>query len=322
MAAPTLTETLDTLYTTTWQLMRDDIINQIFNATPLWSQFRNRERVRRESGGRWIGFPLEYAKNTTVKFIKKGGTVSLNKDEVATTGKVDWKYLIGNLTRYWVEDQQNSGKSQLMNKIQIELSNLKNSLIDQLETSLFGDGTGFAGDAIDGLQNIVSATSTYAGLAPATYTWWQSTVQAAAGAASVYLRADMTNVYNDIQKLKTPTTKPTLIVTDQTTYELFENEVLAPMQRIMNQELKSLGWERFEFKGTPVDWSPAAAPAGTMYFLNANYLQLVIDSKADFQDTEWKVIPNSLDRAMQIVTALNLVCTNRAMQGRLTGIAA
>lgn len=322
MAAPTLTETLDTLYTTTWQLMRDDIINQIFTATPLWAQLRNKERIRRESGGRWIGFPVEYAKNTTVKFIGKGGTVSLNKDDIATTGKVDWKYLVGNLTRYWVEDQQNAGKSQLMNKVQIELSNLRNSLIDQLETSLFGDGSGFGGLAVDGLQNIVDSAGTYAGLSSSTYTWWKSIEKASTGAAAVYLRSDMTNVYNSVQRLKTPSMKPSIIVTDQTSYELFETEVLAPMQRIMNQELKSLGFERFEFKGTPVDWSPAASPSGVMYFLNTNYLQLVIDSKADFQETEWKPVQNSLDRAMQIVTALNLVCTNRAAQGLLTGITA
>lgn len=318
---PTLTESLDTLYTTTWQLMRDEVINQVFASTPLWSQLRNRERVRRESGGRWIGFGVEYAKNTTVDYIGKGGTVSLAKDDIATTGKVDWKYLIGNLTRYWVDDQQNAGKSQLMNKINIELNNLKNSLIDTLETSLFSDGTGFGGMEIDGLGNIVSASSTYAGLAPGTYDWWKATTKASTGSASVYLRSDMTNVFNTTQIIKTPSNKPSIIITDQASYELFENEVLAPMQRIMNQELKSLGFERFEFKGAPVDWSPAAT-AGSMYFLNTNYMQLVIDSKADFEMTEWKTIPNSLDRASQIVTALNLVCTNRASQGVLTGITA
>ena len=214
MAAPTLTETLDTLYTTTWQLLRDEIVNQIFTATPLWAQMRNREKVRRESGGRWIGFAVEYAKNSTVKYIKKGGTVSLNKDDIATTGKVDWKYLVGNLTRYWVDDQQNSGKSQLMNKIQVELNNLRNSLIDQLETSLFNDGSADGGDEIDGLQNIISTTTTYAGLAPGTYTWWKSTSKASSGAAAVYLRSDMTNVFNTVQKIKTPSNKPTLIITD------------------------------------------------------------------------------------------------------------
>ena len=322
MAAPTLTETLDTLYTTTWQLMRDEVVNQIFTATPLWAQLRNREKVRRESGGRWIGFGVEYAKNSTVKYITRGGTVSLNKDDIATTGKVDWKYLIGNLTRYWVDDQQNAGKSQLMNKIQIELSNLKNSLIDSLETSLFSDGSADSGAEIDGLQNIISTTTTYAGLSPTTYTWWKATSKASTGAAAVYLRSDMTNVFNTVQRIKTPSNKPTLIITDQTSYELFETEVLAPMQRIINQELHNLGFDRFEFKGAPVDWSPAASPSGVMYFLNTNYLQLIVDSKADFEMTEWKTVPNSLDRSAQIVSALNLVCTNRSQQGKLTGIAA
>jgi hypothetical protein len=45
-----------------------------------------------------------------------------------------------------------------------------------------------------------------------------------------------------------------------------------------------------------------------------------IDSKADFDMTEWKYIPNQLDRVAQVVTRLELVCRNCRMQGLISGI--
>jgi len=54
----TLTEQLDSLYTTTWQLMRKEAIDNIFKATPFWFWLTAKERRRTEQGGRWIGFHL------------------------------------------------------------------------------------------------------------------------------------------------------------------------------------------------------------------------------------------------------------------------
>jgi len=42
----TLTEQLDSLYTTTWQLMRKEAIDNIFKATPFWFWLTAKERRR------------------------------------------------------------------------------------------------------------------------------------------------------------------------------------------------------------------------------------------------------------------------------------
>ena len=68
----TLTEQLDSLYTTTWQLMRKEAIDNIFKATPFWFWLTAKERRRTEQGGRYIGVPLEYRKNETVQSFGKG----------------------------------------------------------------------------------------------------------------------------------------------------------------------------------------------------------------------------------------------------------
>lgn len=320
----TYTETLDSLYTTTWQTwFQQETVNQVFNSTTLRKQLMQKGARRASSEGRWLAFPLEVNKNETVAFIGKGGTVSLADTDPLRTGRVEWTYLVGNVTRYYVDDQQNRGKAQIKSLMEAKVGNLRRSLDDHLETTLFSDGSGDNSLACDGLGNIVSATSTYAGFAPATYDFWKSTVQASQGSAAVYLREDMTNVFNDIRKLDNPSSTPTLIMTDQTSYELYETDVVAPMQQIVNLNAGAAdpAAGMLNFKGVPIDWSPACT-SGYMYFLNTNYLYLYIDAQVEMEMTEWKGIPNQLDRVAQIVTALQLVCTNRAHQGLITGIAA
>ena len=53
---------------------------------------------------------------------------------------------------------------------------------------------------------------------------------------------------------------------------------------------------------------------------NLKYLKLKIDSKADFDMTEFKSIPNQLDKVAQIVSRLELVSRNNRMQGLIKTI--
>jgi len=55
--------------------------------------------------------------------------------------------------------------------------------------------------------------------------------------------------------------------------------------------------------------------------MNERYLELVIDEGSDFEMTDWKPIPNQLDRTAQVVLRADLVTSNRRMQGVMTAIA-
>ena len=154
----TLTEQLDSLYTTTWQLMRKEAIDNIFKATPLWFWLTAKDRRRTEQGGRWIGIPVEYAKNTTVKSFGRGDTVTVEDTDPLTTAKYDWRYISGTIIRYYTDDHKNRGKSQIQSLAKAKFRNLEQSIIDKMEADLFGDGTGNSGKDINGLANIVSKT--------------------------------------------------------------------------------------------------------------------------------------------------------------------
>jgi hypothetical protein len=113
-----------------------------------------------------------------------------------------------------------------------------------------------------------------------------------------------------------------MIVTDQTSYELYEDETLEQKQ-IVN---KTTGDAMFSdpmltFKGVPIVWS-GQCTAGYMYFMNSMFIGLNVDPDINMTMTEWKVIPNQLDRVAQIVWKGNLIASRRASLGVLTGIAA
>ena len=127
MPTTQLTESLDNLYTTTWQAMQETVADNIFAATPFWFWMQNNGKLQTQRGGRWIGEPLRYAKSDKVQFITRGGTVTLNDNQFLTTAKYDWAYLVDSVVRFWTDDQQNRGKYEIVNLMNAKLDNSKDS---------------------------------------------------------------------------------------------------------------------------------------------------------------------------------------------------
>lgn len=314
-----LTEKLDTLYSTTWQNMRNKVADQVFNATPLWYWLNSKGRKRGESGGRWIGAQLLYGKNSTVTTIGRGGAVDITDDELITTAKFDWKWLICNVIRYYADDQINSSKNAMMNLLQAKLKTAELSMIDKLETMGFSDGTGNGSKDFMGLTGIIKATfsgDTLGGVDANTNTWWQNKYKDCTGGngdSIAELKAGILNLYNTCS---IGNDHPTLIMGYQGFYEWYELYCVQNILRVYDTALGDIGFEALKYKGAAITWSPSA-PDAKVFFLNDRYLEFVYDSSADFYMTDWKPIPNQLDRVAQIVLQGNLICTNRRMQGLL-----
>lgn len=317
LAPENLTEKLDQLYSTTWQIMKTKAADNIFTATPLWFWLNSKGRRRGETGGRWIGVNLLYGKNTTVATIGRGGAVDIIDDDLMTTAKYDWKFLVANVIRYYADDQMNQSKNAIMNLLQAKLKTAELSMIDKLETMGHSDGTANGGKDFMGLAGICPASwgsDALGGVDANLNTWWRNKYKDCTGGNGdtiVEIKNGLSNLYNSCS---VGNDHPTLILGCQSFYEWYENYVLQPILRVYDTKMGDVGFEALKYKGAALTWSPSAADA-KVYMLNERYLEFVYDTNADFYMTDWKPIPNQLDRVAQIVLQGNLVCSNRRMQG-------
>jgi hypothetical protein len=296
--------------------MRDEVVDNIFAATPLYFWLNDKSRITRETGGRWIGVQLMYAKNTTVKTLGPGGVIDISPQDPMTTAKFDWRWLAGSIIRLYAEDHMNSGEQAIMNMVKGKLKNLELSLIDKTETMAFGDGTTNGGLDYDGLGNLVSSTAglTVGGINSGTQTWWDN--QRRVYVPGNGIRKELTTLYNNVS---VGNDHPTLLLTTQNVYEMYEDS-LSNILRIADNKYGDAGFEALGFKGGAITFSPSC-PTGLVYELNERYLEMIIETDADFAMTDWKPIPNQLDRVAQVVVQADIVVSNRRMQGVLTGVA-
>lgn len=323
MSVPTRSETLDDLYTATWNNRKKSVTDQIFEATPLYFYMKKKGAIKVDgTGGRYIELPLSYAKNETITSLGKGDTISISDTAFLTTAQYEWRFVAGSIVRYYTDDAKNKSKQQHLSLANSKIDNLRRSLTDKFEEFLFSDGSGNGSKDPNGLDNIVDAspaTGTVGNINSATYDWWRNQQKSSSGAASIYLVSDMRSVFDSCSKGQ-KTDMPNVIVTDSTSYNLYEDEVME-QKSVVNKEMADAMFQSVNFRGVPVIWS-GQCTSGYMYFLNTDYIGLNVDPDIDMTATEWKSIPNQLDRVMQIVWKGNAVSSRRASLGVLTGISA
>ena len=174
MPVQSRTESIDNLYTTTWQNMKADVADQIYSATPFFFWMKNKGNMDPVPGGRVIAEPLRYAKSDNIRWVKKGSTMPLADKEFLTEAIWEWRYLADSSVRFGVDDQQNRGRNQIIDLALAKMQNSRDSLIDALETTLF---TAQTGDEMEGLPDLIATdptSGTVGGVDSATYTWWRN----------------------------------------------------------------------------------------------------------------------------------------------------
>lgn len=309
MAVPTKTETRNNLYTSTWQARKKKIENAWMNSNPVFYLLSSKGKVENQKGGRYIELPLEYSENSTFTAIGRGGTVSLDAQEILTTAFYEWRYYAINVTRFHTDDQKNSGEPQIFKRVDKELKNAKNTIIENLETQIFTAQAGLHINGFPDFFDTTPATGTVGGLNRATYDWWRNQTKDGSGRAfSTYGRRDLTNAFNTVIANGG---KPSLLVSDQTVYELYDEEVFE-IQRgyIDDKGMKDIGQGEFVFKGVPWTWSRSAT-AATINIIDMDKFYLIRDPSEWFKMTRWKDIPNQPeDYVTQILMTLNLCCSN------------
>ena len=328
MATATLTEYLNTLYTTTWTKRRPGIIDQVFEDNKLAQLLKSKGMMKAEStSGRRLEIPLRIKKTTTSKFFGKGATFTISDFDPLTIAYDTWRNLGDQMVRYWVDDKVNASPEGHIKMMTAKIDTVRDTLQEKFEDAMWADTGGTSVDDYNGIQYLIddspSTSATIHGINQSTAVdessnyYWRNQQKTSSGAFSVYGESDMTNFMNTCQRWG----KIDCLLSDQTTYELGEAEALERVS-VVNKEAVSLGLDHITFKGRTWVWSPKCT-TGYTYFIDRRHYGFSYDPAVNFVMGPWKEIPNQYkDVVCQIVQRGQTWVDKRRCHGVLTAQAA
>lgn len=320
---PTFTKNLDDMFVETWYKIKPDAVDNILDSLVLWNILRAQGVMESQTGSDMITETIKYARSAAATWIDKGSVLTQGEPETETMAIWNWTVVHSHVQRNLIDDAKNAGPFRIKSYVAKRIKDAREELSQAFEAALEGAFTSTETNslAMMGLNHFLPpfasrATGTFGGIARSN-SWWQNKYKdAAGGPMEVNLVSDMRNLYNTVHNNQIP---PNLITTDQTTYEVYEDFGLDAIQIAGSQRLLDLSFETLKFKGKDMVWT-ANHPAGTMRFLNTDFMRIYFNPALWFDMTEFKVPANSTSRIAHIFCMLQMTGTQPRRSGLLYNI--
>lgn len=305
------------LIVTTMELMGDEIVDNVTrnNAATAW--MKENDGYKLVSGGRKIVEPLAYAENGNGGWYAGYDQLPVGPNEELSAAEYAWKQLAVPVVASGLETEvQNVGKEQLFDLFEERIKNAKRTMANLVATGMFSDGTGAAGKQLTGLLASHDATpqnGIYGGIDPAVFPFWQNKFTDTGAAPSP---ATIQGIFNTMwYSLVRGADKPDLIVCDALVMGAYEAS-LQVNQRFTDPGKAKLGFDTLKYKSADVVMD-GNCTAATSFFANTNFLKLKVAKNRNFKALKTRQAFNQDAEVAIIAAALNMTCSNRALQGRV-----
>lgn len=321
MASPgqsTLFTTFSELVSTTYRNHRKEVADNVSNHNALFRRITQKGRIRTEDGGLSIVTPLDYAANSTYQRYSGFDVLNVAASDVISAAEYPWRQVAVNVAASGLEIRTNSGANRIINFVKTKIKNAQRSMANGLSTDLYSDGT--ASNQMNGLQSLIAdaGTGTVGGINSSSFAFWQN--QARSAASNSVTVSATTIEAGMMLPLWLATTRgndtPDLIVMDSNYFSFFEASQTS-LKRYAPSDEGQGGMVSMKYKTADVffDSSASGVPSNHMYFVNTDFLELVVH-----QDANMEIMPElrSVNQDAIVIPVLfqgNLVCSNRARQG-------
>lgn len=275
------------------------------------------ERKRLVDGGVSIVYPLIKADQNNGGFYLGASQLNTVQTDTETQVEYRWQNLYEPIQLTRDEERLNSGDThKIIDLVTEKVERSWLSASKRLENSLSQPVAG-ANNLID-IDTMVG-TGTLGTIPGATQTFWQSTVTASGSFAAQGLTDMTTSTYLVASSATIDT--PNIYITDKNDFQRFEQTRL-PLERIQNSELTAnAGYRNLTFKGVPLVYGNFIL-SGTLYGLNTNYIDLVVDTETDMVMSPFVMPVNQTVKVAFILWRGNLCTMNRRRHMKLTGLTA
>lgn len=321
MASPSSTFT--ELVSTTWRNHAKDVKDNVSNNNALYRRLADKGQTRREDGGLTIAQPLDYAANGTYQRYSGYDTLNIQQSDVITAAEFPWRQIALNVVASGLELRVNSGGNAIVKLAKARIKNAMRTFKNEFSYDLYADGT--LPNQINGLQALVAdaGTGTVGGVDSSSWSFWQSAVQSAA--APLQGGGAITPSATTIESLMLPLwlnqvrgdDSPDLIVASNDYFTFYEQSQVS-IKRYTDTTTANGGFISLKYKNADVIFDGGSGiPAAHMYFLNTDYIEMVVHRDADLSVQDDMKPYNQDATVVPILWMGNLVVSNRRLQGVL-----
>ena len=316
MASPNSTFT--ELVTSTFRKVRKDVKDNLSNRNALLKHMYKRGNYRSEDGGLTIVTPLDYAENSTYQRYSDWDLLNIGASDVISAAEYQWRQIAVNIVASGREKRINSGESRIFSLAKAKMKNAIRTFNNSFSSDLYSDGT--ATNQINGLQALVAdaGTGTVGGINSTNFSFWQNTIfdcsaNSVTSSATTIENSMMLPLWLNLDR--GPDDQPDLIVMDNTYYKYFEASQTS-IKRYMDASNANGGLVSLKYKNADVYFDGnSGIPSSHAYFLNTNYIELVVHRDADMEVLEDQRPINQDGSVIPILWMGNLTLSNRKMQG-------
>jgi hypothetical protein len=319
MASPNSTFT--ELVSTTFRKHRKEIKDNVSRNNALLRRLYDKGNYRKEDGGLTIVTPLDYAANGTYLRYSDWDVLNIAASDVISAAEYQWRQIAMNVVASGRDLRINSGESRIINLVKSRMKNAIRTFKNNFSVDMYSDGT--LTNQVNGLQALIAdaGTGTVGGINSSNFAFWQNIVQSAA--APLQGGSAITVGASTIESLMLPLwlqltrgdDKPDLIVMANDYFTFYEQSQVALKLYSSAKEAQG-GFISLKYKTADVIFDGGSGiTAAHAYFINSDYLELVVHRDADLEIVD-DIRPVNQDGAVTPILWMgNLTCSNRFLQG-------
>ena len=255
---------------------------------------------------------------------KTDEVLDISPSDVISAAEFNWKQASVNVTFSGLEQRQNAGDSQIIRLVASRVKNAEKTMMNNLSTGVYADGTGSSSKEIGGLQLLVAdtpTTGTVGGIdrSSAANTFWKNiSFDASSDGGSAADSANIQSYFNRLWvQLVRGTDMPDLVVCDNAYWRLYLESMQA-IQRVTNEKMAAAGFMNLKYMNADVVFDGGGGcPANHAYFLNTDYIHFRPHKDANMIPLEHKTSINQDAVVVPLLWMGNMTLSNAALQGVL-----
>lgn len=326
------------ILSSTLRVLAEREVDNLYKNVPFLNEVRNSGGVEVIDGGSKIDRALILAEHSSITQLSSGyEAVNLAVADALKNASYEFCDFVAPVVITKKEELSNRGERAIISIVEARMKSVMGMLQREFETqivangstvltelnTLFGtaDATASTTGFLENRAYGTSQTNTVGGLSKATYTTFNNQFVNAGGSFVGDEVSLMTELYIECQNFS-PMGTPNLILASPASYKLYKN-ALFDKERYMPEDTLDGGKLALAFAGSKMYVDPFL-PAGTganavsMYFLNTEFMKLVVDSDANFAVGEFEHISGYASRAAHIMCRCQIITDHLGSQGIIT----